>query len=73
MKNSSFVLAALALLLATVSTTYSQQGRQGNPGQPGQGAQDPGPRGAPIGAGAAVQGLSTEEVNYFTNGSNRFQ
>ena len=28
MKNSSFVLAALALLLATVSTTYSQQGRQ---------------------------------------------
>ena len=74
MKNSSFVLAALALLLATVSTTYSQQGRQGNPGQKGQqGAQDPGPRGAPIGAGLPVQGLSTEEVDYFTNGSNRFQ
>src|SRR5580658_7622404 len=75
MKNFAFLFAALALLLATVSTTYSQQGKQGgNSGQSGQqGAQDPGPRGAPVSAGLPVQGLSAEEVDYFTNGMNRFQ
>ena len=73
MKNFAFLLTALALLLASVSTSYSQQGQQEQPGQrESQGAQDPGPRGAPISAGGALTGLTDAQLAFFNNGLGQF-
>jgi CxxC motif-containing protein (DUF1111 family) len=67
MKDSRFALAFLlvATLVFAVLTFYTNLEAEFV-------ARDPGPRGAPVGAGAAVQGLTPTQQSFFDDGMSRF-
>jgi len=59
------------LIAAVLLAAQSSPGRRsGPPATPS--VMDPGPRGAPIGAGAPIANLSPDQIRFFTDGSQRF-
>jgi CxxC motif-containing protein (DUF1111 family) len=80
----SAVLAAFMLFSTVLVRAQSRGGSQGGGqrgdarggsqggGQSGDTAKDPGPRGAPIGAGSPVAGLTPQQLAFFQNGLSQF-
>lgn len=69
-----FVVSVCLAAAGVLAQEFGQQGNQGNFPQIDQASLslDTGPRGAPVGAGNPIQGLTTQQTAFFTNGMMQF-
>src|SRR5258705_2077193 len=75
-RSARFEMLTMLFALVLAVPLFAQgQNRDNNP-RPRQGkvpaAQDPGPRGAPIGAGGPVANLSPDQLRFFNDAAQRF-